>query len=201
MEEKLKKDKIVVCFSRIPSLIFTIIALPILYVAIDFKFIGNLELVNDIDQNTLYFWPIFFMILFSLAITLKTVIKPSIMLSVDHAGVKVGKGIFKNTLLHVPWKKVKDIIKGEMKVIVKTGNNRHRAELVPALRFTFDSSINLWNRGFKYARPLRPAYDLEIPTENASPEDLHSYVIATNVINEPLDSLIKKINEIKHNRY
>ncbi len=197
----MKKDKIKICFSRVPSLIFVIIVLPILYVAIDFKFVGNLELLNDVDQNTLYFWPIFLMILFSLAITLKTVIRPSIILSVDHTGVKVGKGIFKNTLLHVPWAKVKDIIKGEMKVIVKGAHNRTYSELVPALRFIFDSSVNLGNHGFAHARPLRPMYDLEIPAEKASPEDLHSYVIATKVINGPLDSLIKNIYEIKHNSY
>jgi hypothetical protein len=84
-------------------------------------------------------------ILVSCLVTAKTLLNPSTVFAADHQGVQLGRGVFFNHLLPIPWSKVQNISTGPFGTRTDTPADQ-------ALKLTFTPDVTLPVVGFAHAR-------------------------------------------------
>lgn len=79
----------------------------------------------------------FLMMLFGFAICFKTVLKPSVLFYADVDGVMLGKGVFVNTFITLPWDQVKSIKISKMRNVGDRSRSSGQSSSMPAVLLTF----------------------------------------------------------------
>lgn len=165
-------------FPRSGSAVGSIIGLFALWMCMDYGFLHQLAYtIRPQDRNGLGFWGVLACILFSLAITLKTVVRPSLMFAARREGVEIGSGIFWNRIQRIPWTLVREIGEGA----ISERRSRGRSRWLPALVIVVDSAVTLNARGFDLARRTGD----------------HTFAVASTLFREPLKEVIARSQAMK----
>ena len=168
-------------YSRSASLLTSIIFFFLLILFIDFKFLGATKFSADLMaySNSFISWVIFLIIVISFLITLKAVISPGLIFAADNLGVKIGKGVFINSIQSIPWSSVTIITEGEIRV--RSTSRGEKVSTLPAIKIIFNEAIDLGDIGFEFARP----------------ESKHNFFIASTLFDSPINTAIAELSDLK----
>ena len=175
-----KRDSVEIRFARIPNAIGAIVFGAPTCIVADALFIGKWDL-GGFSRGDWVAWVLFVAFAIGTLWCLKTALFPSLMFSWDTSGVKIGRGVFVNRVISVPWAHVLDVTESKMTVTVNRHDRTSTEKQVPAVRVTVDDSIDLGHSGFNYARPTTR----------------HDYRIAEKRFRRPLAEVVQTLKEMK----
>lgn len=147
-------------YPRMASLIGAVVFGAFGWILYDFMFIGYLAPKADGVAGHLATFsraPMMFLFLyamlaaftFSFSVCAKTAVWPSLIFAADDDGVTLGKGVFRNTMRHLPWSEVKSVSPGKIRV-----RRGQRTCTLPAVEVEFYQDHGMGRSGLNMGHPI-----------------------------------------------
>lgn len=169
-------NRIEIRYPRSASLLGAIVFLGVLWMWADFGFFHSLPYAVPAEKRGgVVYWLVLLPIVLSVAMTLKTVIAPSVIFTADQRGVGLGRGVFVNRVQHVPWSQVRQI------EVDKFGVNADRGRPDRGIKLTFAAEVELSRVG--------------LPTSRRSGE--HQWEIRNSVFPESVERVAERLQAMK----
>ena len=168
-------ERFEVHYPRSASIIAIVLFIVALTLWIDYGFLHTIRFTVPVEQRGgPVFWLIFLGIILSLAMTVKTVISPSLIFAADREGVELGRGVFVNRVQRIPWSKVRGLHVDIFGVRTARKND-------VGVHLTFADDVELSRVGFPISRR----------------DSEHVWEIRNSVFSEPPEAVIARLESLR----
>lgn len=169
-------DRIVIRYPRSASALGAAAFLGVLWLWADFGFFHSLPFTVPVEKRGgVGYWLVLAPILLSIAMTLKTVVAPSVIFTADRRGVGLGRGVFVNRVQLVPWSQVRRI------EVDQFGVSADRGRADQGIKLTFAPEVKLSSVGLPTSRRSGP----------------HGWEVRNSVFPEPLGQVAQRLQVMK----
>lgn len=168
-------ERFEVHYPRSASAIAIVLFIVALTLWIDYGFLHTIRFTVPVEQRGgPVFWLVFLGIVLSLAMTVKTVISPSLIFAADREGVELGRGVFVNRVQRIPWGKVRHLHVDTFGVRTERRND-------VGVHLTFADDVQLSSVGFPISRR----------------DSEHVWEIRNSVFTEPPEAVIARLQALR----
>jgi hypothetical protein len=168
-------ERFEVHYPRSASVIAIVLFVVALTLWIDYGFLHTIRFTVPVEQRGgPIFWLVFLGIILSLAMTVKTVISPSLIFAADREGVELGRGVFMNRVQRIPWSKVRHLH------VDTFGMKTARHDDV-GVHLTFADDVELSRVGYPISRR----------------DSEHVWEIRNSVFSEPPEAVITRLESLR----